>query len=99
MDKLALVIALALVVEYITNILKPLVPNIENIKYPIPLVIALAVGITLTLTTQINLLNIIGLNTTNQYIGFITTGVIIAGGSTAVHELLAKLRESRFEKK
>ncbi|HZK24970.1 MAG TPA: hypothetical protein VFC74_06240 [Oscillospiraceae bacterium] len=92
MKELLLIIFLAILVEYIVNIIKPLIPDVN---YPIPLILSLIVGIGLALLVQIDILSALGFEPRNIHIGCVVTGLVVAGGASAVHELFAKLRASR----
>ena len=90
---IAAVLMLAVVCEYLTNIFKPIIPKTE---YPIALIISMAVGIVLTLLTKLDLLSALGFEVTLPVAGQVVTGFIISGGSSVVHELVAKLRSTRI---
>ena len=92
MNQIILIIMLAILVEYIVNIIKPLIPEVN---YPIPLIISLVVGVGLALIVQVDILLALGYEPINGVAGCIVTGLIVSGGSAAVHELISKLRASR----
>lgn len=92
MDIILLVLFLAIIVEYIVNLIKPLIPDTD---YPIPLVISLVVGVALAMLVQVDILTALGFDPIGSWVGCIVTGLVAGGGSSGVHELLAKLRASR----
>lgn len=92
MNEVILILMLAILVEYMTNIVKNLIP--ETI-YPLPLLISLIIGVGLALTVKVDILQSLGFQPVYEVVGYITTGLIVSGGSTAVHELISKLRASR----
>lgn len=83
---------LAMIVEYLVKVLKPLIPETD---YPIPLLMALVIGIGLSLLTGADFFAAIGIEANHTIVAQLVTGVMIAGGSSALHELIAKLRSSR----
>ena len=91
-ENLILIILLSVIVEYLVNVIKPLIPEAD---YPIPLVISLVIGIALAVVVKADILTAVGFNPEYLIISYIVTGLIVSGGSTAVHELVAKLRASR----
>ena len=91
-ENLILIILLSVIVEYLVNVIKPLVPESD---YPIPLVISLVIGIVLAVVVKADILTAVGFSPSYLIISYIVTGLIVSGGSTAVHELIAKLRASR----
>ena len=94
-ENIIYIIFLAVIVEYLTNILKQFIPDSLETEFPIPLLISLVLGITLGLFVRVDVLSALGFEPVNQTVSYITTGLIASGGSTAVHELIAKLRASR----
>jgi len=91
-ENLILIILLSVIVEYLVNVIKPLIPETD---YPIPLVISLVIGIALAVVVKADILTAVGFSPSYLIISYIVTGLIVSGGSTAVHELIAKLRASR----
>ena len=91
-NNIVMIILLSVIVEYIVNLIKPLMPETS---YPVPLVISLVIGIALAVVVKADILTAVGFNPEYLIISYIVTGLIVSGGSTAVHELIAKLRASR----
>lgn len=92
-SSIVLVVGLSFIIEYLTNILKELVTL--KTEYPYPLLISLTLGVTLGLLLQVDFFTALGFQPVNQLVAYIATGLIAAGGSKGVHELIAKLRASR----
>lgn len=91
-NNILMIILLSVIVEYIVNLIKPLMPETS---YPVPLVLSMVIGICLGLLVKVDILSAVGFEPVNQSISYVVTGLIASGGSTAVHELIAKLRASR----
>jgi hypothetical protein len=89
------IIILAIMVQTVTDILKKVIP-IESIgKMPLPPVIALVVGIGLAVLTRTDILVATGFTPQVEAVGWVITGIVASGGATAVHEVIAKIRDSR----
>lgn len=91
-ENIVMIILLSVIVEYIVNVLKPLMPETS---YPVPLVLSMVIGICLGLLVKVDILSAVGFEPVNLTVSYVITGLITSGGSTAVHELVAKLRASR----
>ena len=74
--------------------IKPLFGDREY-PVPMPLVLSMLIGICLGLLVKVDILSAIGFEPVNLTISYVITGLIASGGSTAVHELISKLRASR----
>ena len=94
MVELAVVVVLSILVQFLVDRIKAVVPvkTVGNLELA-PLY-ALALGIGLAFVTQVDIISSLGFNTVSA-VGYIVTGIVVSGGSSAVHELIAKLRESR----
>lgn len=89
------VLALTILAQTVTDILKQLIP-IEKIgPIPLPQLLALIVGVVVAVVTRTDILAAIGFSVHSELAGWIITGIVISGGASTVHELVAKLRESR----
>ena len=91
-NNIVMIILLSVIVEYIVNLLKPLMPESE---YPVPLILSLVIGVCLGLLVRVDILSAVGFEPVSLTVSYVITGLIASGGSTAVHELIAKLRASR----
>lgn len=90
-----MVIMLAIVVQYIVDIIKNIIPSSGVGSIKLPPIYSLIVGVVMAVLFQVDLMATLGFTTSYALAGWIITGLIISGGSSAVHELIAKLRESR----
>lgn len=90
-----LVLMLATVVQYLVDIIKKIIPATTIGKVQLPPIYAAVVGVILAVTFRVGLLTAVGFQTPFPVADWIVTGLIISGGSTVVHELVSKLRESR----
>jgi hypothetical protein len=90
------VLFLAIITEYLTNLIKPLIPKHET-EYPITLLISLVLGIILALLLEVDFFAAIGMPSVNDYAAKVFTGIIASGGSTAVHELIQRARTDRYD--
>ena len=92
---LALLVVLSMIVEFVTDIIKKIIPLKAIGSVEVPLIISLIVGIVVALTTRANIFDGIGVVVDPIATAYIFTGIIISAGSKGVHELVSKLRESR----
>jgi hypothetical protein len=74
--------------------IKAVIPWTEIGKVQLTPLYALVIGIVVAFVARIDVLLSLGFETV-PVIGYIITGIVVSGGSSAVHELIAKLRESR----
>jgi hypothetical protein len=88
------IIILATLVQFITDIVKGWLPA-TVLKIVTPLIISAIIGIGIALLLSIDLFTQAGYVVAYPIVSQIITGVILSAGSTAIHELIAKLRESR----
>ena len=90
-----LVFLLATVVQYIVDIIKGAIPLTAIGQVKLAPIYSLIVGVALAIIFQVDLMAAVGFATPYALAGWIITGLVVSGGSSAVHELIAKLRESR----
>jgi hypothetical protein len=90
-----LVFLLATLVQYIVDIFKKAIPVAAVGAVALAPIYSLIVGVTLAVIFQVDIMAALGFTTPYALAGWIITGLILSGGSSAVHELIAKLRESR----
>ena len=93
--KIVLVLMLATVVQYLVDIFKKVIPVTMIGKVQLPPIYAAVIGVVLAVTFRVGLLTAVGFQTPYALADWIITGMIVSGGSTVVHELISKLRESR----
>jgi hypothetical protein len=89
-DMFGVVMSLALVVQFVTEILKKLLPE-KTHSYAVPL-LALVVSIVLAVTTHTGLLDTFGIAVTPPIVDYIITGLLLSGGSVGINELIKSLR-------
>lgn len=92
MQNLFLVIVVSILAESIWETLKM---TWQNGKVSIDRIGALAVSLVLAVTTKLDLLALLGLETTIPYMGVILTGIIISRGSNFAHDLLVKVNNAK----
>lgn len=81
-------------VQFITEIVKGWLPA-KVLKYIRPPIIAAVFGVLVALVFNIDAFSIAGYSSTVPYVGCILTGIILSAGSVAIHELIAKIRDTR----
>lgn len=89
-DMFGVVMALSLVVQFVTEMLKQLLPAKVH-PYGVP-ILALAVSIGLAFTTHTGLITAFGISVTPPTLDYIVTGLILSGGSAGINELIKTLR-------
>ncbi len=95
MSTLLLLSVLAIIAKYLTDIIKGIIPFRKLGQLDLVPVYALIVGLVLAFLSGIGLLETFGFTVTSKTLDIILTGIAMAGGAEAWHELVAKLRELR----
>ena len=95
MSTLLLLSVLAIIAKYITDIIKGIIPFRSLGQLDLVPIYALIVGLVMAFLSGIGLLETFGFTVTSKTLDIILTGVAMAGGAEAWHELVAKLRELR----
>ena len=88
------ILVLATMVQFITEIVKGWLPA-KVLKYIRPPIIAAVLGVLVALVFNIDAFSIAGYRAAVPYVGCILTGIILSAGSAAIHELIAKIRDTR----
>jgi len=88
------IIIFATLVQFLTDIVKGLLPEVV-LRVLKPPLIAAVLGVSLAMIFQVDIFAALGFTTPYALAAWIFTGLILSAGSSAVHELIAKLRESR----
>lgn len=88
-------VVLAMLVEFIVDVIKKVIPGDQLGQVPIPPLLSLVVGIVVAVMVQADIFAALGFHMQYAIAGWILTGIIISAGSKAVHELISKLRDSR----
>lgn len=93
---LTIIVIFAILIQFLVDRVKELVGDkvMNIVKAP---VWAVAFGVLFALMFNIDFFVLIGYSSQIPIIAKIITGLILSSGSTGVHELVAKLRESREE--
>ena len=91
---LVAILMMATLIQFLTDISKNLLPAMA-VKFFNPPLIAAMYGIILAVIFKLDLFLILGFETPYAMASWVLTGLILSSGSSAVHELIAKLRDSR----
>lgn len=94
MEMLVGVLLMAILVQFLVDRLKAIIPVDKIGKLEIAPIYALILGVSISIVSGTDMLALIGFKTYPIF-GEILTGIAVSGGSSAVHELISKLRESR----
>lgn len=92
MQNLFLIIIVSILAESIWETLKM---TWQNGKVSIDRIGALIVSLVLSLGTKMDLLALLGLETTIPYMGSFLTGIIVSRGSNFTHDLLTKVNNTK----
>jgi len=84
------VLALAVLSEIITNLIKTLAPNLDKAYIP---PIAGIVGIILSWLTSVGLFSTLGIPVKYALVDYLLTGVIVSRGANIVHDLADRLNQ------
>jgi len=90
------IIVMATLIQFLTDIVKNLIPE-KGLVYIKPPLIAAVIGVIIAILFQVNLFEALGFTTHYAMAAWVFTGLILSAGSSAVHELIAKFRDSRSE--
>lgn len=91
---LVVIVVFAILIQFCVDRVKELVGERVMSRINAP-VWAVAFGILYALMFDIDFFELMGFMTSVPILSKIITGLILSSGSTGVHELLAKLRDSR----
>ena len=91
---IATLVAMSIVVEYCVERVKAILGErvMEVVKAPWW---AAAFGVLFACLFRLDLFAAVGFSSALPVVPYIVTGLLLSGGSGAMHELIAKLRESR----
>ncbi|MDD3368397.1 MAG: hypothetical protein PHP50_05810 [Lachnospiraceae bacterium] len=95
-DAVAIIIVFAILIQFCVDRVKEIAGEkvMGYVKAP---VWALAFGIVFALVFKIDLFQLMGYPADIPIVAKVFTGLILSSGSTGVHELIAKIRDSRTE--
>lgn len=95
-NAVTIIVVFAILIQFLVDRVKELVGNkvMNIVKAP---VWAVAFGTLFALMFDIDFFALMGYSSQLPIIAKVITGLILSSGSTGVHELVAKLRESRVD--
>nr|DAR98987.1 MAG TPA: holin [Caudoviricetes sp.] len=95
-NAVTIIVVFAILIQFLVDRVKELVGNkvMNIVKAP---VWAVAFGALFALMFDIDFFALMGYSSQLPIIAKVITGLILSSGSTGVHELVAKLRESRVD--
>lgn len=95
-NAVTVIVVFAILIQFLVDRVKEIVGDkvMNIVKAP---VWAVAFGVLFALMFNIDFFALIGFSSQIPIVAKIITGLILSSGSTGVHELIAKLRESREE--
>mgnify|MGYP007040927969 CR=1 FL=1 len=88
MEKLLIIIMIALIAESVWETLKM---TWQEGKISIDRIGALVVALILCIGVRLDILSLLGINVTIPFLGVILTGILISRGSNFIHDLLVKI--------
>lgn len=88
--------AAAVVVEYLVNFIKKPLPEAWKSQEFIPWLIAAIVGVLVAVMFKIDILQQLGLASISDIAAYVISGLILAGGSTVVHEFIGNQKAKRW---
>ncbi|WP_099346035.1 hypothetical protein [Clostridium tertium] len=88
MEKLLVIVVVALIAESVWETLKM---TWQEGKVSIDRIGALVVALVLSIGVRLDILSLLGINTTIPLLGVILTGILISRGSNFIHDLLVKI--------
>lgn len=84
MEKIALLTMLAFATKQFTEITKQI---IKDRKLNFSFLVSLIFGVAIAFTVRIDLLQVVGLDVTNDIVGIVLTGIAISSGSNAIFDI------------
>lgn len=95
MEKLLVIVMVALIAESVWETLKM---TWQEGKVFIDRIGALVVALVLSIGVKLDILSLLGINTTIPLLGVILTGILISRGSNFIHDLLSKISNIKVGK-
>ncbi|WP_411168611.1 hypothetical protein ACH36K_16070 [Clostridium sp. MB05] len=95
MENLIILILISLLAESVWETLKMVW---QNGKLSIDRIGALAIALLIAIGTRLDLLSLLGIETSIPYLGVVLTGILISRGSNFIHDLLAKVEVIKLNK-
>ena len=97
-EQLISVVIIAIVIQTVVENLKKLIKfpsgyykKILNLKVLLTIIVSLIICV----SSQIELLSLLGVELVVPYLDSVITGIICSGGATTIHEMVKKINESR----
>ena len=97
-EQLISVVIIAIVIQTVVENLKKLIKfpsgyykKILNLKVLLTMIVSLIICV----SSQIELLSLLGVKLVVPYLDSVITGIICSGGATTIHEMVKKINESR----
>lgn len=90
------ILMMATLVQFLTDIFKGILPP-GALNVFKPQLIAAMFGVALAVIFKIDIFLVLGFETPYAMASWVFTGLILSAGSSAIHELIAKLRDSRTD--
>lgn len=88
MENLLIIVMVALIAESVWETLKM---TWQEGKVSVDRIGALVVALILSIGVRLDILSLLGINTTIPLLGVILTGILISRGSNFIHDLLVKI--------
>ena len=88
------VIFIAIVIETITELFKTWFPRLKEKEWVLR-VATIVLGIIVCVAYGVDLLADIGISGNIPYLGCILTGILVAGGSNIIYDIINKIRKSK----
>ena len=92
MEKIFIIFVLALISESVWETLKMIW---QQGRISIDRIGAIVVSLVICIDVEIDILNLLGINTTWPFVGIILTAILISRGSNFIHDLIVKLGQPK----
>lgn len=93
-EVIMMILVFAIVIQFLVDQIKMLLGQ-KIMQYIQPIFLAMILGVLFAFMFDIDFFRLLNLQSKIPVFNYLFTGFIISAGSPAIHELLAKLRESR----
>ena len=101
LNQLIIVVIVSIIVQFAVDVIKKTIKiqkgyykKILNIK----MIVALIISLLICITSNIDLLLLLGITINVPFVGNIITGIICSGGASSIHNLIKKVSELKGEK-
>lgn len=92
MNELLILVTMGILVEAVVEVIKSIY---QDGKFNKVILLSILTGILFAFTLQVDIFKLLGIEVHINYVGIVSTGLIISRGSNFVHELLNKLEGDR----